>query len=140
MTQVTLKQERLAKEYTKALADQQVPTKQEILNRAGYLPNNRDAFSKDGFRIALMREMEKQGITDEKISKKLNQLLDHKSPSSIDKGLTHILKITGGYAPKQQETTISGSVDHKIESDNGDYMTYLMTKNKERTIIDGEIT
>lgn len=140
MNQVTVKQERLAKEYVKGLADPQVATKQDILKRAGYSTESRSVFSKDGFRLALMREMEKQGITDEKISKKLNQLLDNKSPSSIDKGLTHILKITGGYAPKQQETTISGSVDHKIESDNGDYMSYLMTKNKERTIIDGEIS
>lgn len=140
MNEPTLQQERLAKEYVKGLVDTQKSTKQDILKRAGYSTESRVAFSKDGFRIALMKQMEKQGITDEKISKKLNQLLDNKSPSSIDKGLSHILKITGGYAPKQQETTISGSVDHKIESDNGDYMSYLMTKNKERTIIDGEIS
>lgn len=136
-----LRQKRLAREAVKSLVSEKPrkTTKKQLLEMAGYNGDDRKRFNTPGYKTALIKEFEKQGITDEKITKKLQDLLNHENYQAVTNALDKIFKIRGDYAPQRSETKLTGEIDHNIPADSGDYMEYLKTRNKDKQIIEGEI-
>lgn len=56
-------------------------------------PNVREAIEIE--RSTLKSALEKQGVTPEKIARKVDELLDNKDPNAIDKGLKYATNIYG---------------------------------------------
>lgn len=127
----------LAKLYVKNMSgeiskDGQPYTSKELASMVGMseMPKTQN------FNELLCTELKKVGVTETLIAGKVKELLENEDPNAIDKGLKHILKITGGYAPEKKQ--IDERVEHKFTTDDGDYLMYLLEKNKKREVIDFE--
>lgn len=139
MTDDELKQRILAKLMTKNVSgeisnDGKPYMKKELAEMAGLsaVPKTKN------FNQLLAEELENIGVTKSKVANKINELLDNEDYHAVDAGLKHIMKITGGYAPEKSQSDININAHHEIKSDNGDYLDFLMKKNRERQVIDVE--
>jgi hypothetical protein len=138
---VTIGQRRLARETIKALYEDtsgKVPSQASLLKKVGYNPKS-STFLTEGYRVALMEAMQEAGITENKVAKKINELLDSDNHVAMDKGITHTLKIAGAYAPTKTQTEHTGTIEHTLEADEGDYADFIKSKNRDRIIEEGVI-
>lgn len=119
-------------------------SKGQILEEAGY---NKDiqlhpkkVFGNVVVRDLLLKEMEKAGITESKVSKRLNWLIDGAGEDNhiaTMNGIKEYMKVVGGYAPVKTENKIEGTILHEISDDGGRYMKFLEQENQELKVIEG---
>ena len=141
--QISIKQQRLAQLYAGGIADEGEPMSQEeMLVTAGYSPTSKAIFRTEGFRNALINEMERVGLTKKTAASRLKWLVnggeDGTNANATAAGIREYLKIVGAYAPTKSEKKIDKTVMEGIESDDGDYFKFLKKRNKTK-IIEGKV-
>lgn len=148
MAESTIRQKKAARLYTEAISENggERVSKGKILKESGYskemAKNPKKVFETQGFREAVLTELEKAGVNDKKIAERLNWLLEggeDKNHIATTNAIKEVAKITGLYAPTKTETKTDIDITQTLKHDKGDYLEFLKEKNKDREVIDGEI-
>lgn len=127
-----------------SLGDTDLKTKMQIVGEAGYAPetsysdvaqskNYREILNEE--RIALLRNLEDEGISTKKIAEKINLLLDNDDYKAVDRGIVHAKDVMGLSAPKKTESETTHKYDFNFGTGgNSDYQEFLNQKRKKLEI------
>ena len=139
------RQKKLATLTVKAMLDDtKKTTKAQLLKEAGYSEkqieqrNAYENFKTEGYNTAMIEALETVDIDDKLIGLKIKELLNNDNYNAIDKGIGHVLKIKGSYAPTKTEHKEDVDIQHTINQDSGDYLAFIKQQNKDKQIINGE--
>jgi hypothetical protein len=88
------------------------------------------------YRRELKAALDRIGVDMTYLSGKIKDLMDNEDWRAMNAGITHLMKLVGGYAPVESSQTVKSTVDHTFKMDGGDYLEYLKEKNRGRDIVE----